>query len=46
MQKYLSRFFFDHAGAKKKLAKRKRRLRGFALCGARQGLLALDLANF
>jgi hypothetical protein len=40
-----SRFFFEARGAKKKLSKRNAK-KSFALCGARQGLRALDRAAF
>ena len=53
MQKRLSRFFFDHVGAKRKAhfapqsCKKKAPKEGdFALCGARQGLRVLDRAAF
>ncbi|MDD6261326.1 MAG: hypothetical protein PUA74_09655 [Clostridiales bacterium] len=43
VQKTLTRFFFDEAGAKKKLGKKKAPQGDFAACGRRQGLCALDL---
>ena len=38
-------FLLQKQAQKKKLSKRKRRYRGFALCGARQELRALDGAS-
>ena len=39
-------FSLQEGGAKKNLSKRNADQGSFALCGARQGLLALDLASF
>ena len=41
----LSAFSFAIAAAKEKAIKKKTPMRDFALCGARQGLLALDRAS-
>ena len=41
-----SAFSFDEEGAKEKATKKKTPERDFALCGARQGRLALDPAAF
>ena len=41
-----SRFFFDLAGAKKKLGKKKAPEGGFAVCGRRRRLRVLDGAAF
>ena len=47
LEKALYPLFLLHMQAqKKKLSKRKRRWRDFALCKARRGLLVLDLGTF